>query len=75
MERALLEGEHQTEMAELEAEQDRINILKSKQMDLIDQATAEREKVTILAAILSSIWSYFLTVNTCLILNYFWQLS
>ena len=45
MERALLEGEHQMEMEELEREQQTINRLKHRQLELIDQATAEREKV------------------------------
>ena len=45
MERALLEGEHQMEMDELEREQQTINRLKHRQLELIDQATAEREKV------------------------------
>ena len=45
MERALLEGEHQMEMEELEKEQQIINRLKHRQLELIDQAQAERDKV------------------------------
>ncbi|XP_013410434.1 pleckstrin homology-like domain family B member 2 isoform X4 [Lingula anatina] len=44
MERALLEGEHQTEMVQLQREQDRINSLKQKQLELIERATAEKER-------------------------------
>ncbi|XP_069115660.1 pleckstrin homology-like domain family B member 2 isoform X3 [Argopecten irradians] len=44
MERALLEGEHQTEMDELQSDQDRINLLKQRQAELIEHATQEREK-------------------------------
>ena len=47
MERALLEGEHQMEMEELEKEQQTINRLKHRQLELIDQAQAERDKVRI----------------------------
>ncbi|XP_021358754.1 uncharacterized protein LOC110453881 isoform X4 [Mizuhopecten yessoensis] len=47
MERALLEGEHQTEMDELQSDQDRINLLKQRQADLIERATQEREKMRI----------------------------
>ncbi|XP_060081466.1 uncharacterized protein LOC132560804 [Ylistrum balloti] len=45
MERALLEGEHQTEMDELQSDQDRINLLKQRQAELIERATQEREKM------------------------------
>ena len=46
MERALLEGEHQMEMEELEHEQHTINSLKTRQLELIDQAQAQRDKVS-----------------------------
>lgn len=45
MERALLEGEHQTEMGQLQSDQEKINQLKEKQNMLIEKATREREKV------------------------------
>ncbi|CAC5412355.1 unnamed protein product [Mytilus coruscus] len=44
MERALLEGEHNTEMEELQQEQDRINALKLQQAELIERSAKEREK-------------------------------
>ena len=45
MERALLEGEHQTEMGQLQSDQEKINQLREKQTMLIEKATREREKV------------------------------
>ena len=45
MERALLEGEHQTEMGQLQSDQEKINHLREKQTMLIEKATREREKV------------------------------
>ncbi len=45
MERALLEGEHQMEMEELEREQLKINRLKTRQLELVDEAQAQRDKV------------------------------
>ncbi|XP_033759080.1 pleckstrin homology-like domain family B member 2 isoform X2 [Pecten maximus] len=47
MERALLEGEHQTEMDELQSDQDRINLLKQRQAELIELATQDREKMRV----------------------------
>ncbi|XP_041373083.1 pleckstrin homology-like domain family B member 1 isoform X2 [Gigantopelta aegis] len=44
MERALLEGEHQTEMGKLHVDQDRIDHLKQRQAHLTEQATRERER-------------------------------
>ncbi len=49
MERALLEGEHQMEMEELEHEQHTINSLKTRQLELIDQAQAQRDKVNVMS--------------------------
>ena len=38
MERALLEGEHQTEMGQLQSDQEKINHLREKQTMLIEKA-------------------------------------
>ncbi|KAL5019694.1 hypothetical protein ScPMuIL_002586 [Solemya velum] len=43
MERALLDGEHQTEMERLHEDEEKINELKHRQRELIDQASQERE--------------------------------
>ena len=48
MERALLEGEHNTEMEELQQEQERINVLKVQQAELIENSAKEREKVILI---------------------------
>jgi hypothetical protein len=48
MERALLEGEHNTEMEELQQEQERINDLKVQQAELIENSAKEREKVILI---------------------------
>ena len=45
MERALLEGEHQTEMEKLDVDQERIDLLKQRQVALEEQAAHERERV------------------------------
>ena len=45
MERALLEGEHQTEMDMLQSEQENITTLKQRQLELLEIAAAERGKV------------------------------
>ena len=45
MERALLEGEHQTEMERLQEDQEKIRHLRHKQNMLMEKATREREKV------------------------------
>ena len=52
MERALLEGEHKTEMEQLQEEQEKINQLKQHQHNMLERATRQREKVG-LAAITS----------------------
>ncbi|XP_070182235.1 pleckstrin homology-like domain family B member 2 isoform X1 [Littorina saxatilis] len=44
MERSLLEGEHRTEMAQLQEDQERINTLKQQQHSMLDRATKHREK-------------------------------
>ncbi|XP_053408390.1 pleckstrin homology-like domain family B member 1 isoform X3 [Mercenaria mercenaria] len=44
MERALLEGEHQTEMERLQDDQEKIRQLRHKQNMLMEKATREREK-------------------------------
>jgi hypothetical protein len=48
MERALLEVEHNTEMEELQQEQERINDLKVQQAELIENSAKEREKVILI---------------------------
>ena len=48
MERALLEGEHNTEMEELQQEQERINVPKVQQAELIENSAKEREKVILI---------------------------
>lgn len=45
MERALLEGEHQTEMEELQSDQEKITVLKEEQEMLMQKAVQERETV------------------------------
>ncbi len=45
MERALLDGEHQMEMEQLQRDQEKINDLKRQQAELIQQANLQREKV------------------------------
>ena len=45
MEQALLDGEHQTEMTELQREQEIINQLKLKHEEIVEKAAVEREKV------------------------------
>ncbi|GAB1599003.1 pleckstrin homology-like domain family B member 1 isoform X5 [Argonauta hians] len=44
LEQALLEGEHQTEMNELQVEQELINQLKKKHDEIVEKAALEREK-------------------------------
>ena len=46
MERALLEGEHNMEMSELQMDQEKIAALKQKQWELIDLAAIDRERVS-----------------------------
>ncbi|XP_055958658.1 pleckstrin homology-like domain family B member 1 isoform X3 [Patella vulgata] len=45
MERALLEGEHQTEMEQLQHDQEQINLLKQQQAELMERASRERQKM------------------------------
>jgi hypothetical protein len=47
MERALLEGEHQTEMERLQDDQEKIRHLRHKQNMLMEKASREREKVRV----------------------------
>ena len=47
MERALLEGEHQTELEHLQEDQERIRALKQRQLDLIECAASEKDKVRV----------------------------
>ena len=49
MERALLEGEHKTEMEQLQEEQEKINQLKQHQHNMLERATRQREKVSLAA--------------------------
>ncbi|XP_052823690.1 pleckstrin homology-like domain family B member 1 isoform X1 [Octopus bimaculoides] len=44
LEQALLEGEHQTEMNELQVEQELINQLKKKHDEIVEKAALERER-------------------------------
>ncbi|KAK7491030.1 hypothetical protein BaRGS_00017726, partial [Batillaria attramentaria] len=44
MERALLEGEHKTEMEHLHADQEKVNELKQQQHNLLERAARQREK-------------------------------
>ena len=46
MERALLEGEHQTELEQLLEEQQSISALKRRQLVLIERAAGDMEKVS-----------------------------
>lgn len=47
MERALLEGEYQTEMDELRECEDRIKATKQQQLLLLEQASQDRQQVTL----------------------------
>lgn len=45
MEKALLDGEKETEMEELQRDQERINILKERHREVVERAARERQKV------------------------------
>ena len=46
MERSLLEGEHKTQMEQLQDDQEKINQLKQQQHNLLERAAKQREKVS-----------------------------
>lgn len=45
MEKALLDGEKETEMEELQRDQERINVLKERHREVVERAARERQKV------------------------------
>lgn len=58
MERALLDGEHQTEMEQLHEDEEKINQLKHRQRELIDESARERENVSFLCFLIEFVQNF-----------------